>query len=71
MGNSERRFGISLSRAGLHNPYYSNSHNGLLRKSTGIAMPRNKHWGQLIDNLITLTPIFDYNNQIVDRLQTG
>jgi hypothetical protein len=28
-------------------------------------------WGQLIDNLITLAPIFDYNNQIADLLQTG
>ena len=62
---------ISLSPAGLHNPYYSNSHNGLLRWSTGIAIPRNKNWGQLIDNFITLDPVFDYNNQIADLLQTG
>jgi len=30
-----------------------------------------KNWGQFIDNLITLTLISDYNNQIADRLQTG
>jgi hypothetical protein len=29
------------------------------------------YWGQLVDNLITLVPIIDYNNQIADLLQTG
>jgi hypothetical protein len=38
---------------------------------TVMECKKNANWGQLVDNLITLVPIIDYNNQIADLLQTG
>ena len=38
---------------------------------TVMECKKSANWGQLIDNLVTLAPIIDYNNQMADLLQTG
>ena len=44
-----------------------------LRSPFDIVVESKKvaNWGRLIDNLVTLAPIIDYNNRIADLLQTG
>jgi hypothetical protein len=47
-------------------------HHGMLKVPRSVLNGfLDEDWGRLIDNLVTLTPIVDYNNQIADLLKTG